>query len=133
MHIALGVLNYELRLVRDWYHAAQQQQRFVDKDDEWPDSNSNVVVEKDEANDESSRDRVASSALTSTTDDDPGKHLGHEPQVTRAETEAKSIARRQLARQEILALFSCFIGPVLGSYLLHVVRLRLLTRPAEGL
>lgn len=104
----------------------------MDTDNEFIDSNSNAIAEKDEGSSESSRDQVAPSGLTST-DDGPGEHLEHEPQNTLAETEAKAIARRQLARQEVLALIACFIGPILGAYLLHVVRLKLLTRPAEGL
>jgi hypothetical protein len=40
---------------------------------------------------------------------------------------------RKLERTEIFALVACFLGPILGAYLLHQVRIKLLTRPAEGL
>ena len=41
-------------------------------------------------------------------------------------------ALRELYLYEILALFSCFIFPLIGAYLLHAIRSQL-SRPSEGL
>ncbi|KAL1959187.1 hypothetical protein VTO42DRAFT_2692 [Malbranchea cinnamomea] len=41
-------------------------------------------------------------------------------------------ARRELSRHELAALVSCLLGPVVGVWLLHVVRLQL-SQPAGGL
>lgn len=38
----------------------------------------------------------------------------------------------ELGRDEIFALIACFVGPILGAYLLHTIRSQL-TRPSEGL
>jgi hypothetical protein len=49
-----------------------------------------------------------------------------------AQSEAQKAAGRQLAKEELSALAACFLGPMLGAYILHAVRSQL-TRPAEGL
>jgi hypothetical protein len=41
-------------------------------------------------------------------------------------------AESELARNELFALLGCFIGPVLGAYILHTIRSQL-SRPSEGL
>lgn len=48
------------------------------------------------------------------------------------DTQARDDAAAQLRRQESMALLACFVGPLLGAYLLHAIRSQL-TRPSEGL
>ena len=45
---------------------------------------------------------------------------------------AHESATNELYTHEVLALFSCFIFPILGAYLLHTIRSQL-SRPSEGL
>ena len=44
----------------------------------------------------------------------------------------QSAAASELRTQEVLALLSCFLGPMFGAWLLHTVRFQL-SRPSEGL
>lgn len=110
-------------LCRDWYHASQQVQ-YVEADEAHP---NDTILEEDEES-EGSQDGDANS---------PAPALSDEPRTTdkdntRTLTGAQKDARRQLAREEIMALAACFMGPILGAYLLHTIRSQL-TRPAEGL
>jgi len=50
----------------------------------------------------------------------------------RPKTAAQAAAEQELARDELWALFTCFLGPLIGAYLLHTIRGQL-TRQAEGL
>ena len=47
-------------------------------------------------------------------------------------TEAVKRAESELRIHELLALFACFISPVIGAWLLHAIRSQL-SRPSEGL
>lgn len=49
-----------------------------------------------------------------------------------SDTAKRDEAAAELRQHENLALLSCFLGPLLGAYLLHAIRGQL-TRPSEGL
>ncbi|KAL8999983.1 MAG: hypothetical protein Q9169_001228 [Polycauliona sp. 2 TL-2023] len=49
-----------------------------------------------------------------------------------SETKQQLDAAAELRRHELLALFACFLAPLLGGWLLHAIRSQL-SRPSEGL
>lgn len=49
-----------------------------------------------------------------------------------SQTQEQSRAAAELRTHELLALFACFLSPVLGGWLLHTIRFQL-SRPSEGL
>ncbi|CAN8097215.1 unnamed protein product [Discula destructiva] len=57
----------------------------------------------------------------------PKQHVEHQHR-----TRAQQAAVDELYVHEVLALLACFLGPMLGAYLLHAIRAHL-TRPSEGL
>lgn len=63
-----------------------------------------------------------------TTDDDDMEGAGDEKNdhhEKAMELERQYVARQELQIHEVLALALCFLGPVLGAYVLHVIRARL--------
>lgn len=104
------------RNLRDWYHAAQKIRYAVRETD---DPSTTTIIEEDEMG-----------------------TLEHDPETSRpaspADDEeqlaspAQKEAEAELARNEVWALLGCFIGPLIGAYLLHTIRSQL-SRPSEGL
>ncbi|KAF2474200.1 uncharacterized protein BDR25DRAFT_119942 [Lindgomyces ingoldianus] len=117
-------LNWCVRAPWDWYHAAQQVQYA-----ETESSQSNdTIFEEDEDGEETQVDDDR------TPPEPPPSEGATKPEQCSAQptmTE-QSAAQRELGREEIMALIACFIGPILGAYLLHTIRSQL-TRPSEGL
>ncbi|KAF1957519.1 hypothetical protein CC80DRAFT_46385 [Byssothecium circinans] len=113
-------LNWCLRSPWEWYHAAQQV-KYVKEDGIQEDG---IIAEEDGDSDGSK----VKEANAQPSDQSPKvateKALPTNP--------AQEAARQELQTNEILALIACFIGPVLGAYVLHAIRSQL-TRPAEGL
>ncbi|KAJ5177138.1 uncharacterized protein N7482_003015 [Penicillium canariense] len=108
--LAAIFLNWSVRLPWDWYRSAQAIQREHD-------GFNPVAEELAEANeDEEAVDSHGASQQHQ-------KHL-------REAAEAKAI--RELQIHELVALASCFIFPVIGTWLLHSIRSSL-SRPSEGL
>lgn len=100
----------KLTVCRDWYRSAQAIQREGDT--------FNPVAEELAEVDENEE------AIDSQTDSQQReKHL-------RAAAEAKAIKELQI--HELIALGSCFVFPVIGTWLLHAIRSSL-SRPSEGL
>ena len=116
---------------REWYHAAQQT-HYVgddgDDDDDEPQHN-NTILEEDEGKRELLNDEAKE---TTSTDPVPPTDEDNVEVDTAQPTRAREEARQELRRNEMLALLACFIGPLVGAYLLHAIRSQL-TRPAEGL
>lgn len=111
---------------REWYHAAQQTQ-YVDYDGPEP---SDTIPEEDEGGEQPLR---TDAKVTASTEAVPPATSKNTIDVEDAPpTRAQDEARQELRRNEMLALFTCFIGPLFGAYLLHAIRSQL-TRPAEGL
>ncbi|KAJ5381849.1 uncharacterized protein N7496_004277 [Penicillium cataractarum] len=108
--LAAIFLNWSVRLPWDWYRSAQAIQREGDT--------FNPVAEELAEVDENEE------AIDSQADSQKReKHL-------RAAAEAKAIKELQI--HELIALGSCFVFPVIGTWLLHAIRSSL-SRPSEGL
>ncbi|KAE8329481.1 hypothetical protein BDV39DRAFT_191397 [Aspergillus sergii] len=104
--LAAIFLNWSVRLPWDWYRSAQaiRQDKFYDAN-EIP-----VDIEIDHSQD-AKEDSVPAKKRT---------------------IDTASAASRELQIHEILALASCFIFPLIGTWLLHAIRSKL-SRPSEGL
>ncbi|KAE8161345.1 hypothetical protein BDV40DRAFT_268051 [Aspergillus tamarii] len=104
--LAAIFLNWSVRLPWDWYRSAQaiRQDKFYDAI-EIP-----VDIEIDHSQD-AKKDSAPAKKRT---------------------TDTASTASRELQIHEILALASCFIFPLIGTWLLHAIRSKL-SRPSEGL
>ncbi|KAI8940600.1 hypothetical protein NX059_001873 [Plenodomus lindquistii] len=93
---------------RHWYHAAQE--RHYEYPDASPTQCENNIEEEDEGDGlESAEERTLSSG-----------EGGHKAATTT--TTAQENARKALRREELTALFACFVGPLLGAALLHTLR-----------
>ncbi|GAQ09296.1 hypothetical protein ALT_6617 [Aspergillus lentulus] len=112
--LAAIFLNWSVRLPWEWYRSAQA----LKQEDIYYDSvASNLELETDE-NGETCEDRK------NATD----RERRRERQVPSAANEAS----KELQIHEVVALASCFIFPVIGTWLLHAIRSKL-SRPSEGL
>ncbi|KAJ4302858.1 hypothetical protein N0V90_001749 [Kalmusia sp. IMI 367209] len=109
---------------REWYHAAQQTQ-YVDYDEPEHDD---TILEENEFGDGSSGDVKTPDHP----DAAPANTKDNVDNDTVPESRAQNEARQELRKNEMFALLTCFIGPLVGAYLLHAIRSQL-TRPAEGL
>ncbi|KAL1608367.1 hypothetical protein SLS60_003308 [Paraconiothyrium brasiliense] len=118
-------LNWCVRTPWEWYHSAQQTQ-YVDYSEPERDD---TIFEEDEISGGLLDDDLEASALT---DSVPPYNKDNVNSGNAPPTRSQEEARQELRKNEILALFTCFIGPLVGAYLLHAIRSQL-TRPAEGL
>ncbi|KAK7190232.1 hypothetical protein DPSP01_006765 [Paraphaeosphaeria sporulosa] len=118
-------LNLCVRTPWEWYHAAQHTQYF-DSDEPERDE---IILEEDEINGEPIKDEVQASSPAAAA---PLDHKDQADHGNAPPSKAQEEAHMELRNNEMLALFTCFIGPLLGAYLLHAIRSQL-TRPAEGL
>lgn len=102
-----------LTSVREWYQSAQSARgQDVIHRREWSDD---TIIEEDEDEDQSH----------------PTKHTGSGDDEPR-ERQLQVDAAAELRVHELLALFACFLSPILGGWLLHAIRSQL-SRPSEGL
>ncbi|RAH61514.1 hypothetical protein BO85DRAFT_106773 [Aspergillus piperis CBS 112811] len=111
--LAAVFLNWSVRLPWDWYRSAQairHADRFFDATDspfrseaDGPQSSQAHQGDATESDDQKLRDSTAAAA-----------------------------ASRELQIHEIIALVSCFVFPVIGTWILHAIRSKL-SRPSEGL
>ncbi|PWY91445.1 hypothetical protein BO94DRAFT_555285 [Aspergillus sclerotioniger CBS 115572] len=111
--LAAIFLNWSVRLPWDWYRSAQavrHADRFLDATD---------LPLGSEA------DGRASSQ------EPPDNAAGNDDQ-TPSDNAAAVAASRELQIHELVALASCFIFPLIGTWLLHTIRSKL-SRPSEGL
>jgi hypothetical protein len=122
--LASMFLNWCVRSPWDWYHASQQIE-YVDVDQE---HFNDTILEEDEESDETQGEDTQDSPRPKSSDGSTTV----EKENTQTPTDTQKQASRQLAREEVIALIACFVGPILGAYILHTIRSQL-TRPAEGL
>lgn len=110
------MLTRDLIDVRDWYHSAQAIQREdgFDPAVEEPLTTDPLTTELDETDE----------AVDSQKDSQPRR------QPLRTSAEARAVKELQI--HELAALASCFIFPIIGTWLLHGIR-GSLSRPSEGL
>ncbi|PKX97048.1 uncharacterized protein P174DRAFT_438829 [Aspergillus novofumigatus IBT 16806] len=112
--LAAIFLNWSVRLPWEWYRSAQA----LKQEDIYYDS--------------------VTSKLELETDDNEGNYQGRknatdgEPRREQRVPSAVKKATRELQIHELVALASCFIFPIVGTWLLHAIRSKL-SRPSEGL
>ncbi|KAJ5833540.1 hypothetical protein N7474_001851 [Penicillium riverlandense] len=105
--LAAIFLNWSVRLPWDWYRSAQG-------------------VRREEGAFESAADNPIESEV-----DEPDA-TDADNNVPQAQPSASAAATQELQIHELTALASCFIFPVIGTWLLHGIRSSL-SRPSEGL
>lgn len=106
--------------VRDWYYTAQT----IRKQEEY----SGDMTIDEESGDENNVD-VSQASPGNVTEDGPAPE-SETDRTGRLPTHER--ASNELYLHELLALFSCFLFPMIGAYLLHSIR-GYLSRPSEGL
>ncbi|KAI9040609.1 uncharacterized protein KD926_007825 [Aspergillus affinis] len=112
--LAAIFLNWSVRLPWDWYRSAQavrQPDRFYDASEISPVS---------DLNEPSTTPKSHESLAT------PDSKKASRP------SDATGAACRELQIYELAALVSCFLFPIVGTWLLHTIRSKL-SRPSEGL
>ncbi|KAI9837459.1 MAG: hypothetical protein M1819_007107 [Sarea resinae] len=115
--LAAIFLNWSIRLPWDWYRSTQSLRVL-----EEPDHFNDTIFEEDSEDEAKDGDKDA-----------PPKPKNEQlPSQESSPSTDRSSAVRELQIHEILALTACFLGPLLGSYLLHTIRSQL-SRPSEGL
>jgi hypothetical protein len=107
------------RLYRTWYYSAQQR-RYIDPDE--PPFDGTIPEEEYEHSIDGTEDN-ANSGIESLS----AKERGGAASGTLAQLEAS----QALKRQERMAFTACFLGPLVGAYLLHTIRGQL--KVTEGL
>ncbi|KAB8236007.1 hypothetical protein ETB97_010668 [Aspergillus alliaceus] len=112
--LAAIFLNWSVRLPWDWYRSAQaiRQDKFYDAIEIPVD----IEIDHDQTHQDPKEDSISV---------EPKQGQGRT-------TETASAASRELQIHEIVALASCFIFPIIGTWLLHTIRSKL-SRPSEGL
>ncbi|CAL8582176.1 hypothetical protein XPA_007847 [Xanthoria parietina] len=119
--LAVVFLNWAVRVPWEWYHSAQSvyNQDSMPYRDEWSDDT--IVEEKAEE----TPDRQ-------TIDTEPTCQASGAEANESSDTKQQLDAAAELRIHELLALFACFLAPLLGGWLLHAIRSQL-SRPSEGL
>ncbi|KAL8636726.1 MAG: hypothetical protein Q9228_005913 [Teloschistes exilis] len=120
--LAAIFLNWSVRLPWEWYHSAQRTQsedRPIHKQD-W---SGNTIIEEEEDEQEPEH---------STANEDPLSHPAKQRPLNEVQSQKHASAAKELRIHELLALFACFLSPILGGWLLHAIRAQL-SRPSEGL
>jgi hypothetical protein len=107
-------------LGRDWYYSAQT----IRKKEEY---NMDTFVDEESA--EENHVDESQTPLEDVPEDDPAPERETKPT---GRFPAHEKASNELYLHELLALFSCFLFPMIGAYLLHSIR-GYLSRPSEGL
>ena len=107
------------RLHRTWYYSAQQR-RYIDPDE--PPFDGTIPEEEYENSIDGTEDNPNSGMERSSVKERGGAASG---------TLAQLEASQALKRQERMAFAACFLGPLVGAYLLHTIRGQL--KVTEGL
>ncbi|KAF2452297.1 hypothetical protein BDY21DRAFT_367887 [Lineolata rhizophorae] len=122
--LAAIFLNWSVRLPWNWYYSALAVQ-VVDEADDVPMS---TIIEDSE---DEGNEHVVSTSPETVPEDMPGDDVPK--QRTPPEPPAgKDAALKELRKHEYWALLLCFLGPMMGAYLLHAIRSQL-SRPSESL
>jgi hypothetical protein len=97
---------------RQWYLEARQRE-YISIDNPTYDD---IIHEEDEGSLPGSPERPDSAM--------EGSEILKTPDTTdtRTSSDAQDIARQELKRTELMAFAACFLGPLLGAYLLHNIR-----------
>ena len=122
--LAAVFLNWSVRLPWDWYKSAQSV-RIRDG------QRNSAFVDLGQSDEDDDDNEAVGSPTSETGSTDGVTHL----KAPRKKTDfgsTRESAAGELQVHEVLALISCFLGPVCGAYLLHTIRAQL-SRPSEGL
>ncbi|KAL9039261.1 MAG: hypothetical protein Q9180_002633 [Flavoplaca navasiana] len=118
--LAVIFLNWAVRVPWEWYHSAQSSHQDPGQyKREWSDD---TIVEE-----EAEEDQEHSKGDTKLADQGSGAEANGS-----SGTKQRLDAAAELRMHELLALFACFLAPLLGGWLLHAIRSQL-SRPSEGL
>lgn len=120
--LAAVFLNWSVRLPWDWYYSTQSKRA-----EEAPGLDvdfSDTIIE------EGSDDEQGSKSPSPTAMGAEKKSKSNENEAERSRLQRDSTS--ELRIHELLALFSCFVFPAVGAWLLHTIRSQL-SRPSEGL
>lgn len=115
--LAAIFLNWSVRLPWDWYRSAQAVRRQDS-------ANVGIGDAIEEPENLDSPEEVSKSEEESHSHTRPAKRRGPSPVAV--------AATKELYIHELVALGSCFIFPLIGTWLLHAIRSKL-SRPSEGL
>ncbi|KAL8700688.1 MAG: hypothetical protein Q9201_005317 [Fulgogasparrea decipioides] len=120
--LAAIFLNWSVRLPWEWYHSAQATHPQDSVSERHECSEDTIIEEEEDEKDHG--DAIG--------DTDPAaQRTGRQPQDF-SPMQSQVRAASELRTHELLALFACFLSPVLGGWLLHAIRSQL-SRPSEGL
>ncbi|KAF2128355.1 hypothetical protein P153DRAFT_386478 [Dothidotthia symphoricarpi CBS 119687] len=108
-------LNWCVRSPWNWYHAAQQRHYIDSSGVQYNDS----IPEEDEDSTGGFDERT-----------EPAAKVSGEPEVDESTgappvTDAQKDACEELKRQELVSFVACFVGPLVGAYLMHTIRAQL--------
>ncbi|KAF2092570.1 hypothetical protein NA57DRAFT_14357, partial [Rhizodiscina lignyota] len=116
-------LNWFVRMPWEWYYSAQAVTAIK------PESTIPDTIMEESEEDEAV---IVSEAETADTSKDKEAKPDNMSKESQHDTEKRDAAAAELQTHESLALLACFLGPIIGAYLLHGIRSQL-TRPSEGL
>ncbi|KAL8711785.1 MAG: hypothetical protein Q9225_007067 [Loekoesia sp. 1 TL-2023] len=125
--LAAIFLNWSVRLPWEWYHSARsvRTQDATPRGREW--SEDTIIEEEEEEEEEEQGEETH--AMNGTV---PAADNARRQPRDLSQTQEQSRAAAELRTHELLALFACFLSPLLGGWLLHTIRYQL-SRPSEGL
>ncbi|KAI9741825.1 MAG: hypothetical protein M1834_000211 [Cirrosporium novae-zelandiae] len=120
--LATILLNWSVRLPWNWYFSAQSVR--VDLPEELiPD---NIITEESDGGNDNDDENEEKTNGNATKDSSPL------PKAQFTPTRNTTTMELELHIYELIALLTCFLGPLLGAYVLHTIRSQL-SRPSEGL
>jgi hypothetical protein len=108
----------------EWYHEARQRQYIDTGEPLYHDT----IYEEDEEGMSASPERPGSATSTA---EESKSTAGMTP--TPKVSDAYESARAELRRTEMMAFAACFLGPLLGAYLLHTIRSQFTHRTRDGI
>ncbi len=106
-------------MLREWYHSTQSVRVEPSNESE------RISTIREGDNEDEGIGEVSGEADRTGTAQEPS------PEDVRRAHE-REVASKELRKYELIALVSCFLGPILGAYMLHTIRSQL-SRPSEGL
>lgn len=112
-----------MTVYRDWYYSAQAV-TVIKPESNYP----NTIIEESEEDEAV----IVSDGEVGDTSQDKEELSDSKLKESHYDVEKRDAAAAELQTHENLALLACFLGPILGAYLLHAIRSQL-TRPSEGL
>ncbi|KAL8707489.1 MAG: hypothetical protein Q9220_007479 [cf. Caloplaca sp. 1 TL-2023] len=108
---------------REWYLSSQSVP-IPDTPPPRRDWSEDTIIEEEE--EEEQNDNTAGKG------DEPDRYGPEKGPRDISDTQKEHSAASELRMHELLALFACFLSPLLGAWLLHAIRAQL-SRPSEGL